>query len=230
MITTTKLPSSPKIEIDKLNKFPSELELYVHYCVYSKTKRLIDICGAIVGLAITFVIAIPIYIAMQLDNPGPLLYKQIRCGVNGKHFWMWKFRSMIVNAEHQKHLIQNQAQGHIFKNENDPRVTRLGQFLRRTSIDEFPQFWNVLRGEMSLVGTRPPIPSEVKYYNSYHYQRLQVKPGLTGEWQVNGRSQINDFEDIVRLDIDYQKKWSPLYDLKLILRTIVVVLARKGAY
>ncbi|MEC4983707.1 MAG: sugar transferase [Oscillatoria sp. PMC 1068.18] len=216
--------------MDKLNKFPSELELYVHYCVYSKTKRLIDICGAIVGLAITFVIAIPIYIAMQLDNPGPLLYKQIRCGVNGKHFWMWKFRSMIVNAEHQKHLIQNQAQGHIFKNENDPRVTRLGQFLRRTSIDEFPQFWNVLRGEMSLVGTRPPIPSEVKYYNSYHYQRLQVKPGLTGEWQVNGRSQINDFEDIVRLDIDYQKKWSPLYDLKLILRTIVVVLARKGAY
>ncbi|MBZ8181315.1 sugar transferase [Oscillatoria salina IIICB1] len=230
MITASKLPPSSTIELDNLDDLSLEIDQFVHYCVRSKTKRLIDISGAIVGLTITGIIAIPLYLIMQLDDPGPLFYKQIRCGLNGKPFWIWKFRSMIVGAERQKHLVKNQAKGHIFKNENDPRITRIGRFLRRTSIDEFPQFWNVLRGEMSLVGTRPPTPDEVKNYCSYHYKRLQVKPGITGEWQVNGRSQINNFEDIVRMDIDYQNKWSPLYDIKLILKTIAVVLTRKGAY
>jgi lipopolysaccharide/colanic/teichoic acid biosynthesis glycosyltransferase len=136
---------------------------------------------------------------------------------------------MIANAEEQKHLVKNQATGHIFKNENDPRVTKVGYFLRRTSLDEFPQFWNVLKGDMSLVGTRPPTTAEVAMYEDYHFERLKVKPGITGEWQVRGRSEILDFEDIVRLDLEYQQKWSFFYDLKLILQTIAIVLARKGA-
>ena len=202
----------------------------VHCSVVSKTKRLIDILGAIVGLVITAAIALPIALMMQLDDPGPIFYSQIRCGVNGKPFRIWKFRSMIVGADRQKHLIPNQAQGHIFKNDNDPRITRIGRFLRRTSLDEFPQFWNVLQGDMSLVGTRPPTVEEVAKYETHHLQRLSVKPGITGEWQVRGRSNVIDFEEIVRMDLDYQQKWSSVYDMNLILRTISVVLARKGAY
>jgi lipopolysaccharide/colanic/teichoic acid biosynthesis glycosyltransferase len=201
----------------------------VHSSVFSKTKRIIDIIGGAIGLLFTATIFIPIAIAMQLDNPGPILYSQIRCGVNGKPFRIWKFRSMIVGAERQKHLVPNQAKGHIFKNDNDPRITRVGRWLRRTSLDEFPQFWNVLMGDMSLVGTRPPTPDEVSGYERHHWQRLYVKPGITGEWQVKGRSKIEDFEEIVTLDLAYQIKWSIYYDLYLIMQTIGVVLARKGA-
>ncbi len=203
---------------------------FIHPSVNSKAKRFLDILGSLVGLTITLLLAIPITIAMQFDSPGPLLYSQIRCGLNGKRFRIWKFRSMIVNAEQQKHLVENQAQGHIFKNDRDPRITRLGRFLRRTSIDEFPQFWNILKGDMSLVGTRPPTPDEVSQYNNQHLQRLFVKPGLTGEWQVKGRSNVADFEKIVEMDLDYQRQWSIIYDMNLILRTVFVVLARKGAY
>ena len=202
----------------------------IHKSVDCKVKRIIDILGAIVGLVITAILTIPIALAMQLDDPGPVFYSQIRCGLNGKPFRIWKFRSMIVNADKQKHLIKNKAQGHIFKNENDPRVTVVGSFLRRTSLDEFPQFWNVLIGDMSLVGTRPPTPDEVKNYDRHHFQRLGVKPGITGQWQVNGRSNVLDFEEIVQMDLDYQNKWTRWYDLSLIIQTIMVVLARKGAY
>ncbi len=207
-----------------------DIEPKVHPSVLSKIKRFIDIFGALVGLAITSAIALPIALAMQLDDPGAILYCQIRCGVNGKPFRIWKFRSMIVGADRQQHLVPNQAHGHIFKNENDPRITRVGRFLRRTSLDEFPQFWNVLKGEMSLVGTRPPTFEEVAKYDQHHFQRLLVKPGITGEWQVKGRSSVTDFEEIVRMDLDYQKKWSSLYDISLIIRTIIVVFNRKGAY
>ncbi|MCT7986910.1 sugar transferase [Laspinema olomoucense] len=200
-----------------------------HPSLASKTKRLIDIVGAVVGLAITVVIAIPLVIAMQLDNPGPLLYSQIRCGYKGRYFRMWKFRSMVVNAEHLQHLVNNEVKGHLFKNENDPRITRVGRFLRRTSLDELPQFWNVLRGEMSLVGTRPPTPGEVKDYQPHHLERLNVKPGLTGEWQTHGRSSIKDFEQVIELDLEYQRKWSILYDLLLILKTFQVIFNQKGA-
>ncbi len=203
---------------------------FIHPSVNSKAKRFLDILGSLVGLTITLLLAIPITIAMQFDSPGPLLYSQIRCGLNGKRFRIWKFRSMIVNAEQQKHLVENQAQGHIFKNDRDPRITRLGHFLRRTSLDELPQFWNVLKGDMSLVGTRPPTPDEVSNYNQKHLRRLFVKPGLTGEWQVKGRSNVADFEEIVEMDLDYQRQWSIIYDMNLILRTVFVVLARKGAY
>ena len=203
---------------------------FIHPSVNSKAKRFLDILGSLVGLKITLLLAIPIAIAMHLDSPGPVLYGQIRCGLNGKRFRIWKFRSMIVNAEQQKHLVKNQAQGHIFKNDNDPRITRLGHVLRSTSLDEFPQFWNVLKGDMSLVGTRPPTPDEVVNYNQKHLKRLLVKPGITGEWQVKGRSNVADFEKIVEMDLNYQQKWSVIYDINLILQTISVVLARKGAY
>ena len=208
---------------------PFRVERQVHPSVVSKAKRALDIFGAIIGLMVTGLIAIPIAIAMQFDDPGQVFYSQTRCGFEGKPFTIWKFRSMIANAEEQKHLVKNQATGHIFKNENDPRVTKVGYFLRRTSLDEFPQFWNVLKGDMSLVGTRPPTTAEVAMYANHHFERLKVKPGITGEWQVRGRSEILDFEDIVRLDLEYQQKWSFFYDLKLILQTIAIVLARKGA-
>lgn len=201
----------------------------VHPSVYSRTKRLIDIVGGLVGLIITAILTIPIALAMQLDNPGPVFYCQIRCGLNGQPFRMWKFRSMITGAEQQQHLIPNQARGLMFKNEDDPRVTRVGKFLRRTSLDEFPQFWNVLMGNMSLVGTRPPTLNEVAQYESHHLSRLRVKPGLTGEWQVKGRSMVKDFEDVVRMDLDYQHKWSIYYDISLIIQTVFVVVACKGA-
>lgn len=202
----------------------------VHPSVQSKLKRLMDVAGALVGLAITAVLYIPIAIAIQLDNPGPILYSQTRCSVNGKPFRIWKFRSMVVGADRLKHLVKNEAKGNIFKSVSDPRITKVGQFLRRSSLDEFPQFWNVLRGEMSLVGTRPPTEDEVANYSSHHFQRLRVKPGITGEWQTKGRSKIDDFEEIVRMDMNYQEKWSVLYDVQLVIRTVMVVLNRNGAY
>ena len=211
-------------------KLPTPIESEVfHASAHSKLKRLIDIVGAVVGLGITAIVAVPVAIAIQRDNPGSVFYSQTRCGLKGKPFKIWKFRSMVADAEQRKHLVENQAKGNIFKNENDPRITRVGAFLRRTSLDELPQFWNVLKGEMSLVGTRPPSLDEVEKYQPHHWLRLAVKPGMTGEWQVNGRSSVIDFEDIVKLDVAYQEKWSIVYDLKLILRTIEVVLKKRGA-
>lgn len=207
-----------------------QVQQQIHYSAISKRKRLLDIVGALIGLGITTILAIPIAIAIQLDDPGPIFYSQIRCGVKGKPFRLWKFRSMIVDADRRQHLVQNQAKGYIFKNKNDPRVTRVGRFLRRTSLDELPQFWNVLKGEMSLVGTRPPTLEEVMNYKKHHWDRLNIKPGMTGEWQANGRSSVTDFEEIVRMDIAYQQKWSLTYDLKLILKTLLVVACKDGAY
>lgn len=193
-------------------------------------KRCIDIIGALVGLALTLPVAIVVAIANAFDSPGPLFYSQTRCGLAGRPFRIWKFRSMVTNAEQIRHMVSNQAKGLIFKNDNDPRVTRVGRFLRKTSLDELPQFWNVLMGDMSLVGTRPPTLDEVEQYQPHHWERLRVKPGMTGEWQVNGRSNVHDFEDIVKLDVSYQKKWSLAYDLHLIAKTVWVVLKREGAY
>ncbi len=203
---------------------------YKHPSVDSKVKRLIDISGALVGLSITGILFLPLMLAIKINSPGPTFYSQIRCGLNGEPFRIWKFRSMVTNADEMKKLIKNEASGHIFKNKNDFRVTRVGKFLRRTSLDELPQFWNVLKGEMSLVGTRPPTPDEVKNYTSYHHNRLLVRPGITGEWQANGRSTVEDFDIIVRMDLLYQRKWSVAYDLVLILKTLQVVFDRRGAY
>jgi exopolysaccharide biosynthesis polyprenyl glycosylphosphotransferase len=210
---------------------PAEDQLdSVHPSVYSLGKRLIDLLGAIIGLIIIAILFIPFAIAIKLDSEGPIFYRQTRCGLQGKKFTIWKFRSMCVDADTKKHLVKNKAKGHIFKNDQDPRITNVGKFLRRTSLDEFPQFWNVLTGEMSLVGTRPPTPTEVAQYNERHKLRLRVKPGITGEWQVKGRSKINDFDEVVSLDLDYQAKWSVWYDLLLILKTIKVVIKREGAF
>ena len=202
-----------------------------HPSVKSWVKRLIDIVGALVGLFITGILFIPIAISIKFDSPGPIFFAQVRCGWMGRHFRMWKFRSMCVDAEQLKSQIKNQAQGAIFKNENDPRITKVGNFLRRKSLDELPQFWNVLKGDMSLVGTRPPTPDEVEHYEVPQWQRLDVKPGMTGEWQVNGRSQVKNFEDIIRLDLKYQKDWSLMYDIKLIIRTVGILFKKgSGAY
>lgn len=194
-----------------------------HPSIRSWLKRLIDILGSLVGLAIVGILFIPIAIAIKLDSPGPIFFGQTRCGWLGKTFCIWKFRSMCKDAEFLKSKIPNQASGAIFKNDNDPRITSVGRFLRRTSLDELPQFWNVLKGEMSLVGTRPPTPDEVETYIIPEWQRLNVKPGMTGEWQVNGRSQVRSFEDVIKLDLRYQENWSLWYDLKLIFKTIIVV-------
>jgi anti-anti-sigma factor len=196
-----------------------------HPSVRSWTKRFIDIVGALTGLVITAILSIPIIIAIQIDDPGPIFFGQIRCGWMGKRFKMWKFRSMCVDAEAKKAELQklNQVKGAFFKIDKDPRVTKVGSFLRRTSLDELPQFWNVLKGEMSLVGTRPPTPDEVGCYEVPEWQRLDVKPGMTGEWQVNGRSSIRNFEDVIRLDLQYQKNWSLTYDLKLIFKTVAIL-------
>lgn len=200
-----------------------------HPSICSISKRLLDIAGSLVGLAILAVIFLPIAIAIKLDSPGSILYSQERYGLYGKTFKMWKFRSMVENADALKNRVTNETGGLVFKNENDPRITRVGKFLRRTSLDELPQFWNVLLGEMSLVGTRPPTADEVVNYSDYHWQRLNVKPGITGEWQVNGRSNVKDFDKIVELDLRYQNVWHPWYDLAILCKTVYVVFARVGA-
>jgi lipopolysaccharide/colanic/teichoic acid biosynthesis glycosyltransferase len=207
-----------------------ELELIPHPSVQSKLKRCLDILGSLIGLLILAIAFVPIALAIKIDSPGPIFFTQERYGLKGRPFRMRKFRSMVVDAEKLKSLVDNEANGLLFKNKNDFRVTKVGRFLRSTSLDELPQFWNVLVGEMSLVGTRPPTADEVAYYNQRHWQRLNVKPGMTGEWQVNGRSSVKNFEQVVDLDLRYQENWHPLYDLQLILKTIYVIFAKVGAF
>lgn len=208
-----------------------EEPMQVHPSVLSKPKRLLDIAGALVGLAITGVILIPLAIAIKLDSRGPIFYSQIRCGLMGHQFRIWKFRSMVTDADTLKAKVSNEIDGTFFKNKRDPRVTRVGRFIRKTSLDEFPQFWNVLKGDMSLIGTRPPLPDEVDQYQIASWQRLNVKPGMSGEWQVSGRSNIKDFEKVIELDLKYQKSWSFFYDIHLILKTIMVLFKKDtGAY
>lgn len=205
-----------------------QVPLPTHPSVNSTGKRLIDIVGALVGLGITSVLFVPIAIAIKLEDGGPIFFSQVRCSWLGKRFKIYKFRSMVLDAEALKHKVENQVEGPLFKNENDPRITKIGRFLRKTSLDELPQFWNVLKGDMSLVGTRPPTPDEIEQYKVPEWQRLNVKPGMTGEWQVNGRSQVKSFEDVIRMDLAYQKQWSLVYDIQLILKTILVVFSRKS--
>ncbi len=201
-----------------------------HRSAFSVIKRLLDLIGSAIGLCLLSIVFVPIFIALKLDSPGPIFYSQTRCGLGGKLFKIHKFRSMVVNAEALKSTVKNEASGLIFKNKSDPRVTRIGQFLRKTSLDELPQFWNVFRGDMSLVGTRPPTIDEVSQYEPHHWQRLAVKPGITGEWQVYGRSSVENFEQVVQLDLRYQDRWSVFYDVFLLLKTFKVVLMREGAY
>lgn len=204
-------------------------------------KRCLDICGAIVGLVLTGIITIFLGPAIYIASPGPIFFSQTRIGKNGKRFKIYKFRSMYMDAEKRKKelMAQNEMKGLMFKIKADPRIigsgkdgTRrgLGWFIRKTSLDEFPQFWNVLKGEMSLVGTRPPTEDEWQQYEYYHRARLAVKPGLTGIWQVSGRSDIVDFEEVVKLDMQYVKNWNIGMDIRILLRTVVVVLTGSGSH
>jgi exopolysaccharide biosynthesis polyprenyl glycosylphosphotransferase len=194
-------------------------------------KRCLDIIGAIVGLIITGLLFPFIASAIRLESPGPFLFGQKRVGENGRLFTCWKFRSMFIDAEARKKdlMARNEMQGAMFKIKDDPRVTRVGRFIRKTSLDELPQFWNVLIGEMSLVGTRPPTPEEVALYENWHRKRICIKPGMTGLWQVSGRNQIQNFNEVVKLDIQYIEKWSLWLDIKLLFKTVWVVIARSGA-
>ena len=194
-------------------------------------KRLMDIAGGLVGLAITgilFVIFAPI---IYIQSPGPVFFTQERVGRNGRRFKMYKFRSMYMDAEERKKelMAQNKMNGLMFKMDNDPRIIPIGHLIRKLSIDEFPQFWNVLKGDMSLVGTRPPTVDEYEQYERHHRVRLAIKPGLTGMWQVSGRSDITDFEEVVKLDNQYISAWSLRLDVKILLKTVMVVLRGSGS-
>ena len=194
-------------------------------------KRIIDIVGAIVGLMITVVVMLFIAPAVKLESPGPLIFKQKRVGKNGRYFYIYKVRSMYQDAEARKAELmeKNEMKGFMFKMTDDPRITKVGKFIRSTSIDELPQFWNVLKGDMSLVGTRPPTVDEFKQYEARHKRRLSMKPGLTGLWQVSGRSNIEDFEEVVRLDCEYIDNWSIQLDIQIILKTVVVIFKKVGS-
>lgn len=194
-------------------------------------KRVMDIIGGMVGLLITAIAFIFVAPAIWIEDKGPIFFSQKRVGKNGRIFKIYKFRSMYVDAEERKKELMknNEMSGAMFKMKDDPRITKIGKFIRKTSIDELPQFFNILKGDMSLVGTRPPTIDEVNVYENWHRRRLSIKPGLTGLWQVSGRNQINDFDDVVRYDLEYIDNWSVLLDIKLILKTIIVVFKGTGS-
>ncbi len=196
-------------------------------------KRFIDFCVA----AIFVFLASPIYfliaLLIKLDSPGPIFYKQTRVGLHGQPFQVWKFRTMVANADTiQKELeYQNENKdGVLFKIKDDPRITKIGKFLRRYSLDELPQLFNILFGEMSLVGPRPLPVRDVQKFSEHHFIRENILPGITGMWQVSGRSDITDFEQVIRLDVNYMENWSLWLDIQILLQTIKVVFAKEGAY
>lgn len=196
-------------------------------------KRVMDIIGGLVGCFITLILMIIFKPIIQNKSPGPLIYSSERIGKNGKRFKFYKFRSMVLNADELKKDLQKDnfmSDGMMFKVKNDPRIIPgYGEFIRKTSLDEFPQFWNVLKGDMSLVGTRPPTPDEWEKYKYHHRVRLSAKPGITGMWQASGRSEITDFEEIVKLDSYYVRNWSLGLDIKLLAKTTLLVIKRKGS-
>jgi len=194
-------------------------------------KRAMDILGGLVGLVITLLVSLFVAPAIRLESPGPILFKHKRVGCNGRIFTMYKFRSMYVDAEARKNELyaQNKMKGLLFKIDNDPRITKVGRFIRKTSIDELPQFWNVLKGDMSLVGTRPPTLDEYRQYTGSYKRRLSFRPGLTGIWQTSGRNEVVDFAEVLEMDLNYIQRWSLSLDIKIIVKTLKVVLLRKGA-
>jgi len=220
-VSVEKCQSVPLISFYQNNFSPTGL-LY---------KRLLDLLGGLVGCALLAVMYPFVALAIKLDSPGPVFFRQKRAGMNGRVFELYKFRTMYVDAEARKAelMASNKMQGLMFKMENDPRITRVGAFLRKTSLDEFPQFLNVLRGEISLVGTRPPTLDEVAQYEDWHHRRISAKPGITGLWQISGRNEITDFDEIVKLDCQYMDNWQPSDDMKILFKTLKVVFSRHGA-
>lgn len=230
------------LELPAITKAKTQVEKFMGYSVVTYTmnmtsykrlfiKRVIDVAGAIVGLIIMGVITVFLAPAIKLDSKGPVFFSQTRVGKNGRRFKIYKFRSMYIDAEERKKELeaQNEMKGLMFKMEDDPRVTRVGKFIRKTSLDEFPQFINVLKGDMSLVGTRPPTEAEFEQYNEHYRRRLSMTPGLTGLWQISGRSDIEDFDEVVKLDLQYIDNWSLTEDFKILFKTIGVVLFGRGA-
>lgn len=199
--------------------------------IYNLSKRIIDITGSFIGLVLLSPILIIVGILIKLESKGPIVFTQKRVGKDGKEFDMYKLRSMVVNAEEIKEKLkeQNEMSGPMFKIKDDPRITKIGKFIRKTSIDELPQLVNVLKGDMSLVGPRPSLPNEVKDFETWMLKRLNVKPGLTCYWQVSGRNNI-DFEDWMKLDIKYVNERSFLLDIKLIFKTFFVLFGDNNAY
>lgn len=196
-------------------------------------KRGMDIIGGLLGVVLFSPFMLIAAIAIKIDSPGPAIFKQTRVGQNGRNFKIYKFRSMYIDAEERKKELmkQNEIQGGVmFKMRDDPRITKVGKVIRKLSIDELPQFFNVLKGDMSLVGTRPPTLDEVEKYKRNQWRRISIKPGITGMWQVNGRSTVHSFDEIVEMDIEYIDQWSLLLDIKIILKTVLVLLNHKGAY
>ena len=194
-------------------------------------KRCMDIAGGFVGLVITAVLFPFVAIAIKTKSPGPVLFSQERVGKNGRKIRIYKFRSMYTDAEKRKQELmdQNEMQGYMFKIKEDPRIIPgVGEFIRKTSIDEFPQFWNVLKGDMSLVGTRPPTVEEYEQYDMHHLVRMSIKPGITGLWQVSGRNEITDFEEVVKLDTKYIEEWSLNLDIKILIKTVAVMFQGSG--
>ncbi|GAA0855795.1 sugar transferase [Clostridium nitritogenes] len=207
-----------------LHKDNLKMELYYFL------KRAIDISGAFLGLLLLSPIILLVSILIKLDSKGPIVFSQNRVGKDKKVFKMYKFRSMVLNAEELKSKLkeQNEMSGPMFKMKEDPRVTKIGKFIRKTSIDELPQLINVIKGEMSLVGPRPSLPKEVKQFEPWMMERFQVKPGLTCYWQVSGRNNI-DFEDWMKLDIKYVRERNTLTDIKLIFKTVFVLFGDENA-
>lgn len=246
------------IDLDAMVTIPGRVQLVEKFSAYTVVtstmnylttkqaclKRLMDIIGALIGCAVTCLLFAFVAPAIYIASPGPIFFKQERIGKNGKHFFMYKFRSMYPDAEQRLQEVMNQNSldtDLMFKMDFDPRIignrilpdgTRkkgIGQFIRDTSIDEFPQFFNVLKGEMSLVGTRPPLLREFVAYEPHHRARMSIKPGITGLWQISGRSEITDFEEVVRLDTQYINSWSLGQDVKILIQTVFAVLKRKGS-
>ena len=194
-------------------------------------KRAVDVVLSSVGLVVLLPLLLLLALAVKLTSRGPILFVHKRCGLAGRRFRFYKFRTMVQDAEAKKRELEhlNEMSGPAFKMTRDPRVTRLGGVLRKLSLDELPQLWNVLRGDMSLVGPRPPTPDEVERYTTRQIQRLSVMPGITGLWQVSGRSDIVDFERWIDLDLKYARTWSMWLDLRILLKTIIVVALVRGA-
>ena len=229
------------VHTDKM--IPNRLmESYANYMVLTTSmkiannwqlvaKRIMDIAGGLVGVCMTLIFTVIFGPIIKLQSPGPIFYKSIRIGKNGRRFEFYKFRTMVMNADTMLDELkkQNKMKGLMFKMDNDPRIIPIGRFMRKYSIDEFPQFWNVLLGDMSLVGTRPPTEKEFEQYAYHHKARLGIKPGLTGLWQTSGRNKISDFEDVVAIDTEYIMNWSLGLDILILLKTVGVVIKGEGA-
>jgi len=212
------------------NVMPEDARRSLH--AYLVCKRILDIVVAAIGLILSSPVLFILWVCIKIENPkAPVIFRQMRIGQNGKPFVMYKLRSMVANAEELLPMLlsNNDVSGHMFKMKRDPRITRIGRIIRKTSLDELPQLWNVLKGDMSIVGPRPPLPREVAEYTDYHRRRLEVQPGCTGLWQVSGRNGVG-FEEMVELDLKYIRERSLLMDLKIILKTLLVFFGKGNAY